>query len=129
MRVAVTGGTGFIGRHLVARLGRRGDDVTVLSRNPGKAGRLQGANRIIRWDPEAGEPPVEAIDGQDAVVNLLGEPVAGRWTAARKQRIHASRVAGTRNLVRGIEAAARKPAVLVSGSAVGFYGAHGDETL
>jgi uncharacterized protein (TIGR01777 family) len=129
MRVTVAGGTGFIGRRLIARLGRRGDDITVLSRNPARVRRLDGAARILRWDPEAGAPPVEAIEGKEAVVNLLGESIAKRWSAARKTRIRASRVVGTRNLVSGIAAASRRPAVLVSGSAVGYYGARGDETL
>jgi uncharacterized protein (TIGR01777 family) len=71
----------------------------------------------------------ESIDGVDAVVHLAGEPVAQRWTAAVKRRIRDSRCEGTRNLVRAMSGVARKPAVLVSGSAIGVYGSRGDEIL
>jgi hypothetical protein len=78
----------------------------------------------------SGPPPAETFDGATAVFHLAGESVAnGRWTKARKQRIRDSRVTGTRNLVAGLERLAARPAVLVSGSAVGFYGPRGDETL
>jgi uncharacterized protein (TIGR01777 family) len=77
-----------------------------------------------------GPPPPEAFDGVDAVLHLAGESVAeGRWTATQKNRIRDSRVLGTRHLVQGIAQAARKPAVLVSASAVGYYGDRGDEEL
>jgi uncharacterized protein (TIGR01777 family) len=130
MKVLVTGGTGFIGRNLVRRLLARGDDVTVLSRDPSGATRQFPASRILAWDPMSGPPANNALESIDAVVNLLGDPIAkGRWTAAHKQRIHDSRTIGTRNLVAGIAAERVKPRVLVSGSAIGHYGSHGDELL
>jgi uncharacterized protein len=81
------------------------------------------------WDPGAGPAPAEALAGRDAVVHLAGENVAQRWSEDSKRRIHDSREQGTRNLVAGLEAADPRPAVLVSSSAVGYYGPHGDEEL
>jgi uncharacterized protein (TIGR01777 family) len=128
MTALVTGGTGFVGPRLLRML----DRPTVLTRNPDRARQSIGhlAGRIIRWDPLTGPPPSEAFEGVDAVFHLAGESVAeGRWTAAQKARIRDSRVIGTRHLVQGIVQAARKPAVLVSASAVGYYGDRGDEEL
>src|SRR4051794_7166838 len=81
------------------------------------------------WNPVSGEPPAEAITNADVVIHLAGEPVAQRWNAEVKQRIRDSRVFGTRNLVNGIQKARFPPRVLVSASAVGFYGDRGEETL
>jgi uncharacterized protein (TIGR01777 family) len=128
MKALVTGATGFVGPRLLRLL----DGPIVLSRNPERARQSIGhlASRIVRWDPQAGPPPAEAFEGVDAVLHLAGESVAeGRWTAAQKARIRDSRVIGTRHLVQGIAAAACKPAVLVSASAVGYYGDRGDEEL
>ena len=130
MRVTVTGATGLIGSGLIARLKARGDEVTVLSRDPGRARETLGAGwDVVRWDPDAGPAPREALDGRDAVIHLAGEPVAQRWTKGAKERIRASRETGTRNLVAGLRAADPRPRVLVSSSAVGYYGPHGDEEL
>lgn len=128
MKALVTGATGFVGPRLLRLL----DKPVVLTRNPERARQSVGhlAGRIVRWDPQAGPPPAEAFADVDAVLHLAGESVAeGRWTAAQKARIRDSRVIGTRHLVAGIAAAARKPAVLVSASAVGYYGDRGDEEL
>jgi uncharacterized protein (TIGR01777 family) len=128
MTALVTGGTGFVGPRLLRML----DHPTVVTRNPDRARQSIGhlAGRIIRWDPREGPPPAEAFEGVDAVFHLAGESVAeGRWTAAQKATIRDSRVIGTRHLVQGIVQAARKPAVLVSASAVGYYGDRGDEEL
>jgi uncharacterized protein (TIGR01777 family) len=126
MRVTLTGATGLVGRSLVHALTERGDDVTVLSRGGGE---VPGA-RVVRWsDPVGGPAPAEALEGRDAVVHLAGEPVAQRWNDASKQRIHASRADGTRNLVAGLRSAADPPRVLVSASAVGYYGPRGDERV
>lgn len=130
MRVLVTGGTGFIGSHLVQRLLARGDDVTVLSRDPASKTRRSPASRVLAWNPESGPPPSSALSSIDAVVNLLGESIAkGRWSDAKKQRILESRTIGTRNLVAGLASASPRPKVLVSGSAIGYYGDRGDEPL
>lgn len=126
MRTLVTGATGLIGRRLVAGL----PGAVVLTRDPARAGRVLGNVEAHRWEPEGGPPPMEALHGVEAVVHLAGEPVAaGRWTAARKRRIRDSRVAGTRNLVAGLAQLDRRPEVLVSASAVGYYGDRGDEAL
>ncbi len=124
MRTLVTGATGLIGRRLVGRL----DDVVVLSRHP-DAARGLGA-RAFAWSPESAAPPAEALGDVDVVFNLAGEPVAdGRWTAERKRRIRDSRVVGTRNLIAGLAACTQRPRVLVSASAVGFYGDSGDDPI
>ena len=129
MRVTVTGATGLIGRRLVGELTGRGDEVTVLTRSPGKAREALPGTTPAAWDPEAGPAPAEALDGRDAVVHLAGENVAQRWSAGAKRRIHQSRERGTRNLVAGLEAAANRPGVLVSSSAVGYYGPRGPERV
>jgi len=128
MRVTLTGATGRIGGRLVAALKARGDDVTVLSRDPDRA---RAALRVdtAPWDLMAGPPPTGALAGRDAVVHLAGEDVGQRWTDEVKRRIRASREVGTRNLVAGLRAAEPRPGLLVSGSASGYYGVHGDERV
>ncbi len=124
MRVAVVGANGLIGRALGAALGARGDAVLTLTRS-GASG-ISGA-QDVRWDPAEGPLPAAALDGVDAVVNLAGAPIAGpRWSDARKRLIRESRVRTTRLIV---DALARDgaPRALVSGSAVGYYGAGEEE--
>lgn len=141
MRVTVTGATGLIGSKLVAGLRAQGSEVTVLSRDPDRA-RAQppsqsaaGELRAIAWDPLAEAAPAAALEGRDAVIHLAGENVAQRWSASAKRAIRESRVLGTRNLLQGLrDCTARtgpegRPAVLVSASAVGYYGARGEEPL
>jgi uncharacterized protein (TIGR01777 family) len=132
MNVTLTGATGLIGTKLVHALRERGDTVTVLSRSPGKAQSALGVDAVA-WDPMAGPAPAEALAGRDAVVHLAGEPVAQRWTAKVKQAIRDSRETGTRNLVEGLRAVGAGGAggdrVLVSSSAVGYYGKRGDEPV
>jgi hypothetical protein len=127
MRTVVTGGTGLIGRALLRRLS---EPAVVLSRAEKPAARPVGAGEVLRWDPMAGPAPPQALRGAEVVFNLMGEAAAeGRWTADRKRRIRDSRVVGTRNLVAGLAAPDARPRVLVSASAVGFYGDRGDEVL
>jgi uncharacterized protein (TIGR01777 family) len=126
MRVTLTGATGLIGGKLVAALHERGDEVTVLTRDPGKAGR---GVQPYAWDPQAGPAPAAALEGRDAVVHLAGEKVDQRWSGDAKRRIHDSREQGTRNLVEGMRAASERPGALVSSSAVGYYGPHGTEPV
>jgi uncharacterized protein len=133
MRVAVTGATGVLGQSLIRALLARGDEVVALSRDSGRARQALG-DRVDAhaWpNPTDTPPPEAALAGADAVVNLMGEPVAQRWTAEAKDRIRRSRVSGTRSLVQGLLAltADRRPATLVSQSASGYYGPHGDEPL
>jgi uncharacterized protein (TIGR01777 family) len=130
MRVTLTGATGLIGPRLVEALRQRGDEVTVLTRDPAKARQALPGVEAVRWgDPTAEPAPAAAFEGRDVVVHLAGEPVAQRWTDDAKRRIHDSREAGTRNLIAGMRAAAAVPGVLVSSSAVGYYGKHGDERV
>jgi NAD dependent epimerase/dehydratase family enzyme len=144
MRLTLTGATGLIGSALVGQLRARGAEITVLSRDPSRASSRLGVE-AIGWDPLAGPPPVEALAGRDAVVHLAGEPVAQRWTASAKRAIRDSRVLGTRHLVAALgecgsgHGRGRGPGggpagegrlkVLVSASAIGFYGAHAEEPL
>jgi uncharacterized protein (TIGR01777 family) len=130
MRVTVTGGTGRIGSGVVEALVRRGDEVTVLTRDPRRAAaRLPEGVIPVTWEPMVGPAPAEALSGRAGVVHLAGEDVAQRWTSSAKQRIRASREVGTRNLVAGIANADPRPAALVSGSAAGYYGPRGDEPV
>jgi uncharacterized protein (TIGR01777 family) len=126
MRTVVTGATGLIGRMLVPNL----PGAVILSRDPGRAARELVAAEAHPWQPEAGPAPLEALRGTDAVFHLAGEPVAaGRWTPGRKRRIRESRIQGTRNLVAALAQLEERPEVLVSASAVGYYGDRGDQSL
>src|ERR1700728_1717053 len=126
MRVLITGATGTIGLAVDDALQARGDQVVALSRDPERAQRVLGGNAEVHaWcEPTAGPPPPEALSGADAVVHLLGEPIAQRWTDGPKARTRDSRVVATRSLVRGLETLAdgQRPRVLVSQSATGYYG-------
>ena len=127
MRALVTGATGFVGKKLLSRLER----PVVLSRDAAAASaRLGSEVQVFAWDPQREPPPPEAFADIDVVFHLAGESVAaGRWTAAKKARIRASRIVGTRNLMDTIRRLARQPQVLVSASAIGYYGDRGDEIL
>lgn len=106
MRIAVTGGTGTIGTEVVRQLRQRGDDVVVVSRNPGPD--------AVSWD---------ALDlsGFDGVINLAGSPIDQRWSDAGKKKIRESRIDSTRRVVEALRAAEPRPKVLVSQSAEGYY--------
>jgi uncharacterized protein len=132
LRVTVTGATGLIGPALVAALLERGAQVTVLSRDPAHIhARLGSAEPIeaVGWNPLDERAPARALVGRHAVVHLAGENIAQRWTAEAKEAIRESRVRGTRHLVDGLRDAEPRPRVLVSGSAIGYYGARGEEPL
>ncbi len=124
LHVAVTGSHGLVGSALVSLLTTRGHRVTRL---------VRGAPRTAdeaAWDPVRGLPDPSRLDGVDAVVHLAGENIAaGRWTPARKEAIRQSRVQGTRRLAEDLARLPRPPRVLVSASAVGYYGDRGDEVL
>lgn len=153
MRVTLTGATGLIGNTLVAALVGDGAEVTVLSRNSERATARLGVP-AVGWDPPSEPAPRQALEGRDAVVHLAGENVAQRWSASAKRAIRESRTIGTRHLVDGLSACATsareaggggggsgrggqpggegaggRPAVLVSASAIGYYGPHGEEPL
>jgi uncharacterized protein len=123
-RILVAGASGLIGSALVAAARSAGHDVIRLVR------RLPEASDEIAWNPAEGVLDPGALAGVDAIVNLAGENIAaGRWTGARRRRILFSRLEATRTLVDAIRRMPRRPAVLVNASAVGFYGARGDEVL
>ncbi|HVY95805.1 MAG TPA: TIGR01777 family oxidoreductase [Solirubrobacterales bacterium] len=129
MKVLVTGASGAIGSALCGALLDRGDEVVGLSRDPERSRLRAPGLAWHRWEPALERPPAEAFEGVDGVVNLVGEKINQRWTAEAKQRILASRRTATQNLVQAIAGLERKPAVLVSQSAVGYYGDRGDAVL
>lgn len=125
MKIAVTGATGLIGKALTEKLHKEGNEISVVSRRNA----VSSPFRIVPWDPERGVFDARPLEGIDAVVHLAGETIAERWTKAKKQRIRASRVEGTRVLVDGLKGLSKPPSVFVGASAVGFYGNRGDEDL
>jgi uncharacterized protein len=129
VRVVVTGATGLVGRRLVRALLARGDEVTVLSRDPTQARTLLGEVDAHAWRPLYELAPPAALSGRDAVVHLAGESIAQRWTAPVMLAIRESRELGTRCLVGGMRYAQPVPRVLVSASGVDYYGARGDEEV
>ncbi len=136
MKIAVTGATGFVGTRLLERLLAEGHQVVALVRNPAKLSQLFPADRFpnlisVTYSPKVSGDWQQAIAGCDGVVNLAGEPLAGdRWTPERKQEILSSRQLGTQKLVEafglavpeGIAQTQPRPPVLVSTSAIGYYG-------
>jgi uncharacterized protein (TIGR01777 family) len=128
MRVTVTGATGRVGRHVVAALKERGDDVTALSRDPDRATELLGVPAFA-WNLKEEAAPKPALEGRDAIVHLAGEDVGQRWSEKAKAEIRDSRERGTRNLVHTIFDTSPRPQALVCASASGYYGARGDETV
>jgi hypothetical protein len=125
MRILISGSSGLIGSALVPRLRAAGHEVVRLVR-----GAVSPDGPSIPWDPGRGALDRAALAGVEAAVHLAGEDVSSeRWTAEKKARIRDSRVVGTRLLAEALAALPRPPAVLVSASALGFYGDRGDETL
>lgn len=126
MRVLVTGASGAVGRAVCDALLARGDEVVGLSRDPERARRTNPKVRWLQWNPALERPPAEALDGVDGVINLVGETINQRWSDEVKERILASRETATHNLVQAILAADPRPKVLVSQSAIGYYGDRGE---
>jgi hypothetical protein len=127
MKIAITGATGFLGRALVTALSDRGDTPIIFSR-------AQTAERnVVRWQPSAGEvnrDDLARVGSIDAFVHLAGAGIADkRWTAGRKKEILESRTHGTALLAKTIVGLETPPAVVLSGSAIGYYGSKDDEVL
>ncbi len=135
MKVAITGATGFVGSRLVERLHSEGQEVLVFTRHPQKAKRIFPFSAypnldIVAYQPKQSGAWQQAIDGCDGVVNLAGTGIAEqRWSQSRKQEIIDSRKITTEKLVEAIAKANSKPSVLVSGSAIGYYGTHHTATF
>ncbi|HUK92272.1 MAG TPA: TIGR01777 family oxidoreductase [Blastocatellia bacterium] len=124
MKVLMSGSSGLIGSALRKSLQSAGEEVIRLVRSDAR-----GADEV-RWDPQAGYIDQAAIEGMDAIVHLAAESIAdGRWTASKKSRIRDTRTHGTQLLCQAVAKTSKKPSVLVSASAVGFYGDRGDEVL
>ena len=135
MRVMITGGTGLIGRALIEALQEHDHQVLVLSRNPDNYDDFPYDVEFLQWDAKTAQGWGDQINQVDALVNLAGENLAGKgffpspWTPERKQRILNSRLRAGQALNAAIEAAERKPSVLIQASAIGYYGPRGDETI
>lgn len=128
MRIVLAGASGFLGRALVRTLAADGHELILLTRRPkGGAGGL----REVAWQPDGtARAWADVVDGAGAVVNLAGESIAeGRWTANRKAALIESRLLSTRSLVAAIDGAKARPPLLLSSSAVGYYGPHEDEVV
>lgn len=133
MRLVIAGGTGFIGSVLCTRLLAEGHALTLLTRGPSPT-TISPNQKWLTWEPGSAGAWESALEesllGADGVINLVGEPIAAkRWTEAQKEKIRLSRVGTTRSLVNAIAKAKEKPKFLLNGSAVGYYGPHGDEPL
>jgi hypothetical protein len=124
MDILVTGASGLVGTALVSSLTSSGHAVTRLVRGQPKAG-----EKTAHWEPMAGRIDASAFEGVDAVVHLAGENIAARWTPTKKAKIRDSRVKGTQLLCETLTRLSSPPKVLVSASAIGYYGHRGEETL
>jgi uncharacterized protein (TIGR01777 family) len=129
MKVFITGGTGFVGTQLTSRLTQDGHQVTILTRSSkGTRGSLPGIS-YLEGDPTKKGSWQEAIKNHDAVINLAGASIFSKWTEEHKKAIRESRVNTTRNIVERIPSPPERPFVLLSTSAVGYYGFCRDEEL
>lgn len=121
-KILVSGSSGLIGAALIPALKSSGYEITCLVRG------TASSRDQIQWDPAQPLVP-ESVSGFDAVVHLAGESIVGRWTEAKKRRIRESRVKGTLRLAEALAQAPQRPRVLISASAIGYYGDRGEETL
>ena len=124
MRVLIIGATGFIGRELIKELEKAGHSPVAASRNALKASKILGSQaEIIEWDGKSAGALAKKIAGFEAIINLAGENIAsGRWTSGRKKLITESRVKTGRLLTEAVTLSSEKPAILIQGSAIGYYG-------
>jgi len=124
MNILVSGSSGLIGQALMPVLASGGHRVSCLVRF-----KPRGGERVVYWNPAGGEIDATTLEGLDAVVHLAGEPVTGRWTAAKKRAIRESRVEGTRLLCEALARLSHRPRTLIAASASGYYGDRGNEVL
>lgn len=130
MRILITGGSGLVGRALTDSLVRSGNEVIILSRQPQRIIGLPIGARAERWDGHTTKGWSSLADGVDAIVNLAGENIsAGRWTSERKRSILESRLNAGRAIAQAVKGVDHKPRVVIQASAVGYYGARGDEEI
>ena len=126
MNVVIAGGTGFIGRNIAPILAGHGHAVTILTRDQGASSAVAGGKVYVRaWDPSDGRSLERTFQGQDAVINLAGAPIADRrWTASRKNVLRASRIETTRMIVTALSRLSEpvRPKILINASGIGFYG-------
>src|SRR5918994_1284303 len=129
MKIVITGASGFIGSLLADHLWRQRHDLILLSRNPPRESNVTQLE-WVSWIPGASGEWEKFIDGVDGIINLAGEPIAAkRWSDSQKEKIRFSRIESIKALVRALAKAKQKPKFLISSSAVGYYGARGDETV
>lgn len=127
MKIFITGGSGFVGRALVAHLTAAGHQVTILSRSLPSTG---GANpRLLQGDPGKPGPWQEQVAGHEAVINLAGASIFCRWNPANRREILDSRILSTRNIVSALDNPGGQGRTLLNCSAVGYYGDRGDQEL
>lgn len=124
MKFLVSGASGLVGTELVTALKAAGHEVHRLVRDKSRA-----APGDSLWNPLTGEIDPLVIEACDAVINLAGESIVGRWTAQKKERIRESRIEGTRTIAEALAKQPRRPRILINASAIGFYGNRGDELL
>ena len=130
-KIIITGATGSIGKILCEELAKRGNEITVFTRNPAQAKTLiEGVKEFVKWNYEIPEDWKSYLNGKDIVIHLAGMSIAGkRWNSTYKNLISESRIISTRNLTKAIEEAKHKPSIFISASAVGYYGNAGDNLL
>jgi NAD dependent epimerase/dehydratase family enzyme len=131
MRVIITGGTGLLGQALASELLSTGNQnqVIVLSRTPERATNLVAGVSVQRWDARSAVGWGSLVDGADAIVNLAGQSLFGRWTPRRKRRILESRVNAGHAVVQAVESARVKPGVVIQASGIGYYGPRADREI
>jgi len=131
MKIFFTGGTGFIGRNLIAALIKRGNEVTTISRHPAEAKKLLGGEvTVISGNPSQGGDWQQSAAASDAIINLCGAPILDKkWNAERQQLLLDSRILPTRRIIEALNQSEARCKILISGSAMSYYGSHGSEEL
>lgn len=131
MKIIITGGTGFIGSHLLRRLSQQEHSILLLTR--GRSSRSvigRSEVRHVQWDPLSRGEWMQEVDGSDVIINLIGKNVfEERWNARVKEEILNSRIIPTRLIAEAVSMSKKRPSLLISASAVGFYGNRGSETI